>query len=141
MSAPAFSSVLYRDAFGTAAMRAVFSDEAFIKAAARVEVGLARVQGRLGVIPAEAATAIVKAGAEVPIDWDKLKAETDNVGYPIIGEFRSYCGGHRMNVQILQALFADRANFAIVESQPVFAAPRAVQMAAAAPAAFAPDLH
>ena len=62
-------------------------------------------------------------------------------GYPIIGEFRSYCGGHRMNVRILEALFADRANFAIVESQPVFAAPRAVQMAAAAPAAFAPDLH
>src|SRR6478752_2802957 len=60
-------------------------------------------------------------------------------GYPIIGEFRSYCGGHRMNVRILEALFADRANFAIVESQPVFAAPRAVQMAASAPAAYAPD--
>ncbi|MCU4180746.1 UDP-3-O-acyl-N-acetylglucosamine deacetylase [Bosea sp. BH3] len=60
-------------------------------------------------------------------------------GYPIIGEFRSYCGGHRMNVRILEALFADRANFAIVESQPVFAATsRAVQMA---PAAYAPDLH
>jgi UDP-3-O-[3-hydroxymyristoyl] N-acetylglucosamine deacetylase len=62
-------------------------------------------------------------------------------GYPILGEFRSYCGGHRMNVRILEALFADRANFAIVEAQPVFAAPRAVQMAAAAPAAYAPDLH
>ena len=37
-------------------------------------------------------------------------------GYPIIGEFRSYCGGHRMNVRILEALFADRANYAIVES-------------------------
>ncbi len=59
-------------------------------------------------------------------------------GYPIIGEFRSYCGGHRMNVRILEALFADRANFAIVETQPVFAASRAVQMA---PAAYAPDLH
>ena len=62
-------------------------------------------------------------------------------GYPIIGEFRSYCGGHRMNVRILEALFADRANFAIVEAEPVYAAPRAVQMAAAVPAAFAPDLH
>ena len=62
-------------------------------------------------------------------------------GYPIQGEFRSYCGGHRMNVKILEALFADRANYAIVEAQPVYAAPRAVQMAAAAPAAFAPDVH
>jgi UDP-3-O-[3-hydroxymyristoyl] N-acetylglucosamine deacetylase len=62
-------------------------------------------------------------------------------GYPIVGEFRSYCGGHRMNVRILEALFADRANFAIVETQPVFAAPRAMPMAAAAPAVFSPDLH
>jgi UDP-3-O-[3-hydroxymyristoyl] N-acetylglucosamine deacetylase len=62
-------------------------------------------------------------------------------GYPIQGEFRSYCGGHRMNVRILEALFADRANYAIVEAQPVYAAPRAVQMAASAPAAFAPDVH
>jgi len=62
-------------------------------------------------------------------------------GYPIIGEFRSYCGGHRMNVRILEALFADRANYAIVEAEPVYAAPRAVQMAASAPAAFAPDVH
>lgn len=62
-------------------------------------------------------------------------------GYPIIGEFRSYCGGHRMNVRILEALFADRANYAIVEAEPVYAAPRAIQMAAAAPAAFAPDVH
>ena len=62
-------------------------------------------------------------------------------GYPIIGEFRSYCSGHRMNVRILEALFADRANYAIVEAEPVYAAPRAVQMAAAAPAAFAPDVH
>lgn len=59
-------------------------------------------------------------------------------GYPIIGEFRSYCGGHRMNVRVLEALFADRANFAIVEAEPAFAVPRAVQMA---PAAYAPDVH
>jgi UDP-3-O-[3-hydroxymyristoyl] N-acetylglucosamine deacetylase len=62
-------------------------------------------------------------------------------GYPIQGEFRSYCGGHRLNVRILEALFADRANYAIVEAEPVYAAPRAVQMAAAAPAAFAPDVR
>jgi len=62
-------------------------------------------------------------------------------GYPLQGEFRSYCGGHRMNVRILEALFADRANYAIVEAEPVYAAPRAVRMAAAVPAAFAPDVH
>ncbi|MFD6317081.1 UDP-3-O-acyl-N-acetylglucosamine deacetylase [Methylorubrum populi] len=36
-------------------------------------------------------------------------------GLPIQGAYRSYCGGHSMNVGILEALFADRANFAIVE--------------------------
>lgn len=61
-------------------------------------------------------------------------------GYPILGEFRSYCGGHRMNVKVLEALFADRANYAIVEAAPVYAH-GAAQMAAAAPAAFAPDLN
>ncbi len=40
-------------------------------------------------------------------------------GLPIQGAYRSYCGGHRMNVGILEALFADRANYAIVEGQGV----------------------
>ncbi|MGV7029957.1 UDP-3-O-acyl-N-acetylglucosamine deacetylase [Methylobacterium symbioticum] len=37
-------------------------------------------------------------------------------GLPIQGAYRSYCGGHRMNVGVLTALFADRANYAIVEA-------------------------
>ncbi len=35
---------------------------------------------------------------------------------PIQGAYRSYCGGHRMNVGVLSALFSDRANYAIVEA-------------------------
>lgn len=38
-------------------------------------------------------------------------------GLPIQGAYRSYCGGHRMNVGVLSALLADRANYAIVEAQ------------------------
>ncbi|MCJ2137990.1 UDP-3-O-acyl-N-acetylglucosamine deacetylase [Methylobacterium sp. J-026] len=38
-------------------------------------------------------------------------------GLPIQGAYRSYCGGHRMNVGVLSALFSDRANYAIVEAQ------------------------
>lgn len=37
-------------------------------------------------------------------------------GLPIQGGYRSYCGGHRMNVGVLSALFSDRANYAIVEA-------------------------
>lgn len=39
-------------------------------------------------------------------------------GAPIIGCYRSFCGGHKMNVAVLEALFADRANYQIVEGQP-----------------------
>ncbi|WP_375463854.1 UDP-3-O-acyl-N-acetylglucosamine deacetylase [uncultured Methylobacterium sp.] len=38
-------------------------------------------------------------------------------GLPLQGAYRSYCGGHRMNVGVLEALFSDRANYAIVEAQ------------------------
>ena len=95
MPSTVYDSLLYRDAFGTPAMRAVFCDEAFIKAAAHTEVALARVQGRLGVIPADAAAAIERASASVTIDFAKLKAETDNVGYPIVGlvhQMAPHCG-------------------------------------------------
>ena len=36
-------------------------------------------------------------------------------GASIIGRFRSYRGGHRMNVKLLEALFADPTAFAVVE--------------------------
>ena len=39
-------------------------------------------------------------------------------GAPIQGVYRSYCGGHKMNVAVLAALFADRSAYAIVEAQP-----------------------
>ena len=95
MPSTVYDSLLYRDAFGTPAMRAIFSDENFIAAAAKVEIAIARVQGRLGVIPADAAAAIEKAGASLPIDFAKLKAETDTVGYPIVGlvhQMAPHCG-------------------------------------------------
>jgi UDP-3-O-[3-hydroxymyristoyl] N-acetylglucosamine deacetylase len=36
-------------------------------------------------------------------------------GHPILGAYRSYCGGHRLNFAVLEALFADRANYAYVD--------------------------
>ena len=43
-------------------------------------------------------------------------------GAPLIGEYRSYCGGHKMNVAVLAALFADRSAWRFVDATP---APRA----------------
>ncbi|HMB11063.1 UDP-3-O-acyl-N-acetylglucosamine deacetylase [Saliniramus sp.] len=39
-------------------------------------------------------------------------------GYPILGSYRSYCGGHRLNFAVLEALFSDRANYELVELAP-----------------------
>ena len=49
-----------------------------------MEVALARAEARCGIIPAKAAEAIAAAGAGAAFDWPRLKAETDNVGYPIL---------------------------------------------------------
>jgi UDP-3-O-[3-hydroxymyristoyl] N-acetylglucosamine deacetylase len=35
-------------------------------------------------------------------------------GLPILGAYKAYCGGHRLNFAVLDALFASRANYAIV---------------------------
>lgn len=40
-------------------------------------------------------------------------------GRRIIGAFRSYCGGHRMNVAVLRALFADPSAFEYVDAVPL----------------------
>ncbi len=37
-------------------------------------------------------------------------------GLPLLATYRSYCGGHKMNFLVLEALFSDRANFAVVEA-------------------------
>ncbi len=60
-------------------------------------------------------------------------------GHPLLGEYRSYCGGHRLNVAVLEALFSDRSNYAMVETAPR-REPAFAELPAIA-AAFAPDIH
>jgi len=61
-------------------------------------------------------------------------------GYPIIGHFRSFCGGHRMNVSVLHSLFADRTAFEIVEERSAGVALGETRPRVAA-LAFAPEAH
>jgi 3-carboxy-cis,cis-muconate cycloisomerase len=79
-----FDSVLFRDMFGTAEMRDVFSDEALVGRYIEAEVALARAQARMGVVPTGAAAAIATAAQSIRIDFDKLRHETEIVGYPIL---------------------------------------------------------
>jgi 3-carboxy-cis,cis-muconate cycloisomerase len=77
-------SALFRDAFGTPAMREVFSDHALVARYIEVEIALATAEAKCGVIPAEAADAIAKHPGISALDFDLLRQETDNVGYPIL---------------------------------------------------------
>jgi len=77
-------SILFRDAFGTPAMREVFSDHALICRYVEVEIALAKAEARCGVIPQAAADKIAARTDVTALDFDALRRETDIVGYPIL---------------------------------------------------------
>jgi 3-carboxy-cis,cis-muconate cycloisomerase len=71
--------------YGSDAMRAVFDESAYFQRMLDVEAALAKVQARLGIIPAEAADAIVAAAAKDDLRTEVLAASARNVGYPVVG--------------------------------------------------------
>lgn len=79
-----FGSKIYGDMFATARMRDLFGDDAIVQRYLDVEVSLARVQAELGIIPKEAASAIAASADINRIDWSKMSARTQIVGYPIL---------------------------------------------------------
>lgn len=83
-STTVLDSILFRDAFGTPAMREVFSDFSLITRYAEVEIALAKAEARCGVIPAQAAEEIARLTDVAAFDFDLLRQETDIVGYPIL---------------------------------------------------------
>ncbi|MEK9777045.1 MAG: lyase family protein, partial [Quisquiliibacterium sp.] len=85
MAATIVDSAIFRDIFGSQAMRQVWSDENRTQKYLDFEAALARVQGRLGVIPREAADEIISHCSVAKIDMDKLKARTEQIGYPVLG--------------------------------------------------------
>jgi 3-carboxy-cis,cis-muconate cycloisomerase len=118
--------------FGTAAMRDVFGDAAFLMRCVEVEAALARAQARVGLIPGEAAEAISHAadaltnGREA-FDLARLKNETETVGYPILplvrqlaalaGEAGRYVhwGATTQDIMDTAAVLQIRAGLALIE--------------------------
>lgn len=84
MSISVLESALYKDMFGTPAMRAIFSDAATVRRYVEIEIALAKVQGRLGIIPQAAAQVIAEKADASKIDMQAMKIETEIVGYPIL---------------------------------------------------------
>src|SRR5512144_725240 len=96
MPSTIIDSAIFRDIFSTEAMRNVWSDENRTQKYLDIEAALARVQGRLGIIPREAADEIVKHCRLDEIDLDKLKEQTERIGYPVLGvvsQLNALCRG------------------------------------------------
>jgi 3-carboxy-cis,cis-muconate cycloisomerase len=84
MTASAIDSAVFRDTFSTPAMRRIFSDEARTQYYLDIEAALARVQARLGIIPAEAAEEICRHCDAAQYDMALLKKQTERIGYPVL---------------------------------------------------------
>jgi len=127
MPSTVLDSDIFKDMFGTAEMRAVFSDDNLLKCWVETEVALALAQGRVGVIPQDAADAIARLAPTVTLDRAALKSETENVGYPIVGLVRQlsdalgdagryvHWGATTQDIMDTGAVLQVRSGLAIVE--------------------------
>ena len=132
MAIGVLDSAMFADMFGTPAMRGVFGDHAFLARCVEVEAALARAQGRLGIVPAEAAAAISEAARPLidgreGFDLARLKAETETVGYPILPLVRQlaeraadagrfvHWGATTQDIMDTAAVLQIRAGLALIE--------------------------
>lgn len=77
-------SAIFGGLLGTDEMRAAFADRQYLQRMLEVEAALARVEARLGLIPAEAAAAISAAASVERLPLDEIAASTRIVGYPVV---------------------------------------------------------
>jgi len=130
MPATLIDSLLFGDVFSTAAMRGIWADENRVAQYLAFEAALARVQGRLGLIPAEAAEEIDRACRIERIDMARLQSQTERAGTPIVGlvsqinalcrdGFGEYChwGATTQDVTDTTTVLQIRASLEIVDAE------------------------
>ena len=89
-------SPLFGSLFSDPQVAQEFSDARFIQRCVEVEAALARVQAKLGVIPAEAGEQIAAASLSFQPDMERLQAGVEKAGFPIIElvkQLRAHVGG------------------------------------------------
>lgn len=94
-SVSAIDSVIFRTLFGTDEIRKVFDDKAYINRCVDAETALARAQSKCNVIPSHIGEIVTSKAAEVELDYDRLRRETEIVGYPIfplVRQLSASCG-------------------------------------------------
>ncbi|KAL4891637.1 L-Aspartase-like protein [Aspergillus ambiguus] len=94
-SVSAIDSSIFRTLFGTEEIRKVFDDEAYINRCIDAEAALARAQSRCNVIPSQIGQMITQKALDSKLDFDRLRRETEIVGYPIlplVRQLSAICG-------------------------------------------------
>ncbi|OOF97194.1 hypothetical protein ASPCADRAFT_505597 [Aspergillus carbonarius ITEM 5010] len=94
-SVSAIDSGIFRTLFGTEEIRKVFDDEAYIKRCVDAEAALARAQSRCDVIPSQIGEMVTQKVHVSKLDMDRLRHETEIVGYPIlplVRQLSAICG-------------------------------------------------
>src|SRR5215510_11248400 len=84
MPASTIDSAIFGNIFGNEAMRNVWSDGNPVQKYLDCEAALARAQARLKIIPQEACDEIQKHCKVDQFDIDKLRKETERIGYPVL---------------------------------------------------------
>src|SRR5689334_3519592 len=100
MATPTIDSSLFAPLFGDDEVAEQFSDARFVRAMLEVESALATVEGRLGAIPAEAATRIVDVSGRLEVDFERLRNGVEKSGIPVIElvrQLREQVGGEAAN--------------------------------------------
>jgi len=95
-----FSSALYSGLFGDEELIRLFGDASDVAHMVAFERALAIVQGRLGIIPAEAAETIAAGLADTQVDPDFLASGTVSAGVPVpalVATLRKQVGGDAGN--------------------------------------------
>ncbi|MGH9322587.1 MAG: class-II fumarase/aspartase family protein [Vicinamibacteria bacterium] len=84
MPSSVFDSFYFKDRFGTAAMRALWSDRATITRWLEVEAALASVQADLGLVPEKAAKEIARKARIENLDLRSMKRGFDRTWNPVV---------------------------------------------------------
>ena len=84
MPSTVFDSFYFKDRFGTEAMRAVWDDRATLQRWLDVEVALAHVEAKLGLVPKKAAREIARAAQIETLDLRGMKRAFDRTWNPVV---------------------------------------------------------
>lgn len=79
-------SLIFGNILSTRESAAVWSDKTRTQCYLAFEGALAKAQARLGIIPQRAADEIIKFCLDIRnVDFDELRAQTELIGYPVLG--------------------------------------------------------